>query len=159
MTWVFIDVLKLRRQWRFRRAQNIIGGIKSTSSTAATRIQPDLPAGVVYPTRLMGARILISGSVIEWRPGSAQPACRSLFYVAFRQKFLRALVDESLFPKPLESTGRTSRGDKWSLDQVNAWRQESGILDAIVGRQGPDRSSVIFTAGGLGSRGWFRESS
>jgi hypothetical protein len=30
-------------------------------------------------------------------------------------------VDESLFPKPLESTGRTSRGDKWSLDQVNAW--------------------------------------
>jgi hypothetical protein len=33
-------------------------------------------------------------------------------------------VDESLFPKPLESTGRTSRGDKWSLDQVNAWRKK-----------------------------------
>lgn len=59
-------------------------------------------------------------------------------------KFLRALVDEGLFPKPLESTGRTSRGDKWSLDQINTWRQDSGILDAIAGRQRPDRGGVFF---------------
>jgi hypothetical protein len=75
MTWVFIDVPEAEAPMALQAgATNIIGGIKSTSSTAATRIQPDLPAGVVYPTRLMGARILISGSVIEWRPGSAQPA-------------------------------------------------------------------------------------
>jgi hypothetical protein len=75
MTWVFIDVpeaeapMALQAGAKYHRRHQ-----KYFFDTAATRIQPDLPAGVVYPTRLMGARILISGSVIEWRPGSAQPA-------------------------------------------------------------------------------------
>lgn len=82
------------------------------------------------------------------QPSNGGQSLLSLHEVAvlcgISSKFLRALVDESLFPKPLESSGRTSRGDKWSLDQINRWRQESGILDAIAGRQGSDRSRINF---------------
>lgn len=144
MTWVFIDVpeaeapMALQAGAKYHR--------RHQKYFFDSRHQD--PARFARWSRIPDPTDGGQGSSSQAQSSNGGQALLSLHEVAvlcgISSKFLRALVDESLFPKPLESTGRTSRGDKWSLDQVNAWRQESGILDAIVGRQGPDRSSVIF---------------
>jgi hypothetical protein len=85
MTWVFIDVPEAEAPMALQAGAKYHRRHQSTSSTAATRIQPDLPAGVVYPTRLMGARILISGSSHRMAARLCSACMRSLFYVAFRR--------------------------------------------------------------------------
>jgi hypothetical protein len=76
MTWVFIDVpeaeapMALQAGAKYHRRHQKYFGFDSRHQDPArfarwSRI-PDPTDG--------GARILISGSVIEWRPGSAQPA-------------------------------------------------------------------------------------
>jgi hypothetical protein len=75
MTWVFIDVpeaeapMALQAGAKYhRRHQKYFFDSRHQDPARFARWSR------MYPTRLMGARILISGSVIEWRPGSAQPA-------------------------------------------------------------------------------------
>lgn len=146
MAWVYIDVPEAEAPLAIqagaelhRRHKKFFFDSKKVEPSRFARWPriPDPSRGVVEP----GAAA---------RAPDVHSATLSLHEVAVicgvSVKLLRALVDESLFPSPLESSGKTSRADRWAVAQIDQWRQESPIGLAFSKRSSVEAGGLSFVS-------------